>query len=284
MLVAFMSGIPLNSVYTYCKFINKSGRESFIGEECLNNQFISRGGFGVVNVENVCRAIDMLDMDYLWNLALSDPVGVLRKISIRQIGRKRITSLLAHIKGMEHKTLGANKSFYLLIESLCLEEIGTGMFTKANTKSSSKSQHGENQPLNAFHEVENPALNVKKKKSTSQMDEHLKERKQIIDYLNEKTGKTFRYNAKETIQFINRLFKEGYTITDFKKVIDNRVAVWVDNPDFNVYLNPSTLFRPSNFEKYLNAKSIDLKQAETNNGSNKRNHPGNPDKYENFYL
>lgn len=185
---------------------------------------------------------------------------------------------------MEQKTLVANKSFYLLIESLCLEELGSGMFTKANTKSSSKSQHGENQPLNALHEVGNPALNVKKKKSTSQLDEHLEERQQIIDYLNDKAGKNFRYNARETIQFINRLLKEGYTITDFKKVVDNRITVWLVNPDFNVYLNPSTLFRPSNFEKYLNDKSIDLKQAETNKDSNKKKHPGNPDKYENFYL
>lgn len=88
----------------------------------------------MISVENVCRAIDTLDMDYLWKLALIDSIGVLRKLSIRQIGRKRLSSLLAHIKGMEHKSLETNRSFFLLVEALCLKELGSGMFTKENLK------------------------------------------------------------------------------------------------------------------------------------------------------
>lgn len=96
----------------------------------------------MATVENVIRAIDTLDMEYLWKMALSDPVGVLRKISIRQIGRKRISSTLAHIKGMDHKSLESNKSFFLLVESLCYEELGSGMFTRGNAKRLSKLQEG----------------------------------------------------------------------------------------------------------------------------------------------
>ena len=45
--------------------------------------------------------------------------------------------------------------------------------------------------------------------------------------------------------------KEGYTVEDFKKVIDNKVSDWTDG-DMEKYLRPQTLFRPSNFEAYLN--------------------------------
>jgi hypothetical protein len=100
----------------------------------------------MASVENICRAIDYLDMESLWKLALVDPIGVLRKLSIRQIGKKRLSSLLAHIKGMEHKSLESNKSFFLLVETLCLEELGSGMFTKESLKknevSKSSKQNG----------------------------------------------------------------------------------------------------------------------------------------------
>ena len=46
--------------------------------------------------------------------------------------------------------------------------------------------------------------------------------------------------------------KDGYSFDDFVKVIDCKVSDWKDNPDMNKYLRPSTLFRPGNFENYLN--------------------------------
>ena len=48
---------------------------------------------------------------------------------------------------------------------------------------------------------------------------------------------------------------EGYTVDDFKKVIDIKAEEWLGT-EMDKYLNPSTLFRPSNFEKYLNQVPI----------------------------
>ncbi|HGA1227431.1 TPA: conserved phage C-terminal domain-containing protein, partial [Streptococcus suis] len=42
-----------------------------------------------------------------------------------------------------------------------------------------------------------------------------------------------------------------YKLDDFKKVIDNMVANWTGT-EWEKYLQPSTLFRESNFDKYLN--------------------------------
>ena len=45
---------------------------------------------------------------------------------------------------------------------------------------------------------------------------------------------------------------EGYTVDDFKTVIDKKVKAWKDDPKMSAYLRPETLFRPSHFESYLN--------------------------------
>lgn len=102
-----------------------------------------------------------------------------------------------------------------------------------------------------------PSVEASKKTETSK-SKFLKENQnkaiieEVISYLNEKTGKHFTSKNKQTIKFINGRLSEGYTIEDFKKVIDNRCEKWLDDEKMNEYLRPSTLFRPSNFEAYYN--------------------------------
>lgn len=74
---------------------------------------------------------------------------------------------------------------------------------------------------------------------------------EIIRYLNEKAGTHYR-DSKETVRLINARTKEGFTVDDFKKVIDKKVKEWKGS-DRAMYLRPSTLFAPSHFEEYLNA-------------------------------
>ena len=44
---------------------------------------------------------------------------------------------------------------------------------------------------------------------------------------------------------------EDFTVEDFKKVIDIKVAAWKDDPKMSQYLRPATLFG-TKFEGYLN--------------------------------
>ena len=74
---------------------------------------------------------------------------------------------------------------------------------------------------------------------------------EIINYLNLKTNKNFKPNAKATQDFIKARLKDGYSIDDFKKVIDNKCYQWLGTEQ-EQYLRPETLFRPSHFESYLN--------------------------------
>lgn len=78
--------------------------------------------------------------------------------------------------------------------------------------------------------------------------------REIVGYLNEKTGSHYSASAQNTVKLIKARMKEGHTVDDFKKVIDNKVAEWKDVPEMEDFLRPNTLFAPSHFDDYLNQK------------------------------
>ncbi|MBT8853742.1 hypothetical protein BTH55_02960 [Lactobacillus delbrueckii subsp. bulgaricus] len=81
--------------------------------------------------------------------------------------------------------------------------------------------------------------------------------KEIIDYLNRKTGSRFK-NVAGNQKLIRARWLEGYRLGDFKKVIDNKTDAWLgvvakDGREMGQFLRPSTLFG-NKFDQYLNEK------------------------------
>lgn len=76
--------------------------------------------------------------------------------------------------------------------------------------------------------------------------------KDVIDYLNKKTGKRYSSQSVANRKLISGRVSEGRTLEDFLRVIDVKCSHWLDDPKMSEYLRPSTLFRPMNFENYLN--------------------------------
>ncbi len=75
---------------------------------------------------------------------------------------------------------------------------------------------------------------------------------EIIEYLNLKTGSKFKPTTKPYVQAIRARLKEGYTVDDFKTVIDKKCREW-QGTKLEKYLTPKTLFAPSHFDTYLNS-------------------------------
>jgi uncharacterized phage protein (TIGR02220 family) len=73
----------------------------------------------------------------------------------------------------------------------------------------------------------------------------------IIQYLNEKTGKSFKPNSRKTMDLIQARFNEGFTLEEFKKVMDLKSAEWQQDARWSKFLRPETLFG-TKFESYLN--------------------------------
>ncbi len=77
--------------------------------------------------------------------------------------------------------------------------------------------------------------------------------KEIVAYLNEKAGTKYRASTESTARHIRARLNEGYSVEDFKTVIDKKCAEW-SGTEMSKYLRPETLFG-SKFESYLNQRS-----------------------------
>lgn len=78
---------------------------------------------------------------------------------------------------------------------------------------------------------------------------------EIIEYLNLKTGSKFKPTTKPYVQAIRSRLKEGYTVDDFKTVIDKKCREW-KGTKLEKYLTPKTLFALSHFDTYLNSNEM----------------------------
>lgn len=81
----------------------------------------------------------------------------------------------------------------------------------------------------------------------------------IVEYLNEKAGTNYKATGNKTRTLIKARFNDGFTLEDFYKVIDNKVADW-QGTDMAQYLRPETLFG-TKFEGYLNSKPTAKKKS-----------------------
>lgn len=77
----------------------------------------------------------------------------------------------------------------------------------------------------------------------------------VVNYLNKKTNKNFKANTRKTMSLINARRKEGYTLGDFKQVIDVKTKQWQNDSRMKEYLRPETLFG-NKFESYLHNTSL----------------------------
>ena len=74
--------------------------------------------------------------------------------------------------------------------------------------------------------------------------------KDVINYLNQQTGKHYKSTTKKNQTVIRARTDEGFTLDDFKQVINKKVDEW-KGTDMEKYLRPETLFG-TKFEGYLN--------------------------------
>lgn len=77
---------------------------------------------------------------------------------------------------------------------------------------------------------------------------------EIIQHLNMRTGAKYKSNTAKTKQLINARLNEGFTLDDFKTVIDKKCVEWCGT-EFEKFLRPNTLFG-TKFESYLNQNIV----------------------------
>ncbi len=76
------------------------------------------------------------------------------------------------------------------------------------------------------------------------------EAKEVLEFLNAKTGKAFRCVDTNLRPIVERL-KTGVSVAECRMVVARKYGDWSKDPKMSTYLRPATLFRASNFENYL---------------------------------
>lgn len=90
---------------------------------------------------------------------------------------------------------------------------------------------------------------------------------EVIDYLNTLTNSKYKWNSVETLNLIRDRLEEGYSVEDFKEVILKKYNEW-SGTIYAKYIRPSTLFKESKFDEYLNQKRVDNnKEGKTENNN-----------------
>jgi uncharacterized phage protein (TIGR02220 family) len=77
---------------------------------------------------------------------------------------------------------------------------------------------------------------------------------EIIDFLNQSSGKNYKHNSAINRKFITSRLNDGFTIDDFKKVIAVKSTNWLGSK-MEQFLRPETLFS-NKFESYLNENIV----------------------------
>jgi uncharacterized phage protein (TIGR02220 family) len=89
----------------------------------------------------------------------------------------------------------------------------------------------------------NAVKNIEKKSASKEVIE-------IIDFMNNMYSRKFDPNSAHNITILTARLKK-YSIDDIKLVISNRYINWKDDKVMNIHLNPGTIFRAKNFDKYF---------------------------------
>ena len=108
-------------------------------------------------------------------------------------------------------------------------------------------------------EYQQPALNDREFKLDGNGEAkkgHISAAAEVLDFLNTKTSRQFQARApngqmtKNAQDVIARL-KDGWSVQQCIRVIVNRCEAWQNDDRMRGHLTPQTIFRKSNFEKYV---------------------------------
>ena len=170
-------------------------------------------------------------------------------------GIKDYRTIVKYLKQLEEKGLIEIKKNNGKVNVYYLKNVSTPPTKNVGTKNATANFVEEPPTKNVGTPPTNFAgITIHNKKDTINNTQYIKEIEEVVIHLNEKAGTKYKYNSKNTTKHIQARIREGYTLEDFKIVIDKKCSEWL-NTDMEKYLCPETLFG-SKFEKYLNQKII----------------------------
>lgn len=194
---------------------------------------------------NLAEAEQMMSTDDGWFYQTSDTLEDLTTLS--RYKQDNAIEQLENAGILEKDVRGIPAKRYFRLDYKALAN-------KIVNNSQTSVQKNDNQVFEKL--ATNKELNIKKVNRESNEDHSpaKAERipfKEIIDYLNEQTGRRYSHNANKNQDLIRARWNEGFRLDDFKQVIDKKTTEWKNDSRMEKYLRPVTLFG-NKFDEYLN--------------------------------
>lgn len=176
------------------------------------------------------------------------------KLSVEQIKR----ALKNLQKTGEIKKISTNQNTLIIVTKYddyqCFANVDNKQTTNEQQEDNMQKTN-EQQTNNQRTTTNNNVKNIKNDKNNNNLycssDEEQEIIKTIIQMLNVETDKEFSPDTKLTRKLIQDKLNAGYSLADFKCVIEKKCDAWISDPIMKSYLKPSVLFGDK-FDEYLN--------------------------------
>ncbi|MCI8589703.1 MAG: hypothetical protein HFE77_03215 [Clostridiales bacterium] len=211
-----------------------------------------------------------LNSRHFWSNEFSAPNLVLQSLTgLSRSGILKARNTLKQMGYIDFKANGTKSTVYIL-HSLIANSTQVGVQDSVQASTQVGVQVGTQIGVQAGGLYSTPIeiLNNNKTKDIKTKDKKDSADKEQIEavvlFLNQTAGTNYRASAEATKKHIRARLAEGYTVDDFKTVIQKKCAEWLGT-DYAKYLRPETLFG-SKFEGYLNA-NISAKDSDGKDSS-----------------
>jgi uncharacterized phage protein (TIGR02220 family) len=122
------------------------------------------------------------------------------------------------------------------------------------------------EPVNADNRSDDKERTQNEAKVSSGQNELMDEVREIIDHLNEVTGRRFRAAGVDALNIKARLREEDVTVEGIKQMISRQWEQWKGKylsdktTPLREFVRPSTLFKSENFNNYYSAKDLPIER------------------------
>lgn len=173
---------------------------------------------------------------------------------------------LKNVNEVPTKNVGAKNVDTEKVPTKNVGQVPTNFAGRVPTKNVGLKKHNEKNPFKKTQYINPPIIpqggNSSEKSQEEKTEKHTEEINTVILYLNQKVRSSIKLNNKSVRKLIEARLNDGNTVGDLMAVINDKCNQWLNSEKMRRYLVPATLFRKSNFDKYLQ----ELEVIEKNSG------------------
>lgn len=167
------------------------------------------------------------------------------------LGRKRYSDAMSYLEAMgliqyevQRNDLGQVLGRRIIVNyEPVLTEVSENPHVGEPTLRATHTSVNRQQPIKDSLHIKEPTNNSMSSKPDNAVA------KQVIDYLNLKTGRKYQH-TKTNIGLVNARIKEGITVEQLHQVVDQKCKEWTGSK-FEQYLRPATLFGAEKCNQYV---------------------------------